>query len=155
MGQQPLSEFIHQILMDLIEVLRLYKASWKQLAFMLKNSARIQMVQEDMALCVNCMLGRLTEGSRMLLRWEAKQELVPMTFFFLLEKESMSTQSYQLFIWGRNEWGQFEIMILPWYFYSSRWIFCPILSANRNSIQLPFGVYCMSCSLFLSSSQSF
>lgn len=47
---------------------------------MLKNSARIQMVQEDMALCVNCMLCRLTEGSRMLLRWEAKQELVPMTF---------------------------------------------------------------------------
>lgn len=132
-GSSSLSEFIHQILMDLIEVLRLYKASWKQLAFMLKISARILMVQEDMALCVNCMLCRLTEGSCMLLRWEAKQELVPMTFF-LLEKESMSTQSYQLFIWGRNEWGQFEIMILPWYFYSSRWIFCPILSANRNSI---------------------
>lgn len=53
-----------------------------------KNSARIQMAQEDMALCVNSMLCRLTEGSGMLLRWEAKQELVPMTFF-LLEKEKV------------------------------------------------------------------
>lgn len=45
------------------------------------------MVQEDMALCVNCMLGRLTEGSRMLLRWEAKQELVAMTFFFFWRRK--------------------------------------------------------------------
>lgn len=49
-GGQPLSEFIHQILMDLIEVLGLYKASWKRPAFTLKNSPWIQTVQVEYGL---------------------------------------------------------------------------------------------------------
>lgn len=151
---QPLSEFIHQILMDLIEVLRLYKASWKQPAFMLKNNAWIQTVEEEYGLMCKFHVFRLTAGSCMLLRWKMKQELVPMKFFFgtrkvcqhkvisffYLKEKCMRT------IWNYDLTMVFFIIHVE---YSS--LFC---QQTEIASRLPFGVYCMSCSLFLSSFQS-
>lgn len=108
----------------------------KTTSIMLKNSARIQATQEEYGV-VHKLNVLWTAGNCMLLRRKVKQELIPMKFFFWKRKVCQH-KVIRVFIWRRNVWGEFEIMILTWYFYSSHWIFFPILSTNGNSIQAPF-----------------
>lgn len=116
--------------------LGLYKAPWKRPAFMLKNSAClwIQTVQEEYGLVrklhvvsTNCRQSHVS-GT------EKKAGAHTIDFFFLLEKESISTQSYQSFYLKekcmRRIWNS-DLTVA--FFYYSHWIFFPILSANRNN----------------------
>lgn len=74
-GDQTLSEPFHQILMNLIEVFRHYKASWGVYLFLY---CKVQPwstgtdSEKSAVLCVNCMLCRLTAGNCMLLRWKMR-----------------------------------------------------------------------------------
>lgn len=77
-----LSEPFHQILMELIEVFKMYKASCVSPFYGKVQSRSTRADSEKSAVsCVNCMLCKLTAGNCMLLRWRMRQKLVAKEFF--------------------------------------------------------------------------
>lgn len=124
-GGQTLSEPFHQILMNLIEVFRHYKASWRVYLFYGKVQPWSTGADSEKCsvLCVNCMLCRLTAGNCILLRWRMRQTLVPMKFFSyglkVCQQKVIVRDVLSCYISKRNVPGTFKMIIMSWYFYSS------------------------------------
>lgn len=143
--------------MDLIEVFRHYKASWRVYLFLWQSTVWSHGADSERSavLCVNCMLCRLTAGNCMLLRWKMRQKLVPMKFFShgwkVCQYQVIVTNSLLWYIVKRNVWGTFEIMIMLWYFYSLLFEYFPYsVRKNRNNIWAPFWCVCFPVFLSLS-----